>query len=142
MITQDDFIDTMQGLYQLLPFAKQLSPQAIAMAWVTFPDYAKRDLTPAALQYAAAKLLMDTARDKEKAPHMALLDYLYHLQNVGGSLTIGEPQLEWRLKVDPHNLPPLDGSSTRQALPGAAENRDGRRSEPQGVLAKLAGGAL
>lgn len=142
MITQQQFNGTMKGLYSLLPFAKALPPEAVNLAWNSFPDQAKREMTPAMLEYAAAQLLLDTQPEKESPPHLAILRYVYRVGD-------GVARLDWGLKEDlrqrmarPGVFNPQPRSEAEQFAAGELPALDGRRSEPQGVLAKLAGGAL
>lgn len=142
MITELDFVDVVDALYELLPFSKRISTQAIALAWSSFPEPAKHQLNRAMLDYAAGQLLLDPAPDKEKPPHLALLRYVYRMGD-------GVPRFDWGLKADLpqrmaspgvfHNDPT---SLADMVATGDAPALDGRRSEPQGVLAKLSGGAL
>lgn len=137
MITQQQFNQTMKGLYGLLPFAKNIPPESANLAWVSFPDQAKRQFTQEILDYAAGQLLMDPDPDKEKPPHLALLRYVYRNEN-------GQPNLDWGLKQDlPQRMAkagqfnPEPKSEAALVAAGELPAYDGPRHAPGGVLAQL-----
>ena len=136
------FTETLRGLQGLMPFAKPLSESAFLLAWASFPDQAKEELTNDALTWAAAKLVQDPEAHKELPLHMRLHRMVYSYTNLSTSgLTIGPVPMGWRLKVDPHRLPPVDAppplSEAEQVAAGCLPAYDGPRHAPGGVLAQL-----
>ena len=131
----ENFRQVLTALTSALPFAKPLGEEAWLLLWLSFPDHAKRHVTPAMWAYAASQRLMDAAPAKEVAIHIQLLRYLYRLEN-------GIPNVEWGLKQDllarmeragifhedPRSLADLIAA---EGVP----NLDGNRHEPAGVLA-------
>lgn len=97
-ITVKDLTRVLEGLSCLLPMAKQLNESAVLLMWATFPEQAKEELTPEALQYAAGQRMLDPDPAKETPLHLQLLRYLYALEN-------GQPNLRWGLKVKLDRLP-------------------------------------
>ena len=133
----ESFRQTLTALTSALPFAKPLGEEAWLLLWLSFPDHAKRHVTPDMWAYAAAQRLMDAAPVKEVAIHIQLLRYLYRLEN-------GIPNVEWGLKPD--LLARMEKSGLFHDQPRstadliAAEgvpNLDGNRHEPAGVLAQI-----
>lgn len=100
-ITPEHFTRTIQGVIALRPFSKALPESAILLAWGTFPIEAKRQLTNDHLTFAATQLMLDPEPDPRAPVHLALLRYLYKLEN-------GWFNLSWGLK---------DDLSTRMAQP-------------------------
>lgn len=92
-IDVEHFTRTIQGVMALRPFAKPLPESAIMLAWATFPIEAKRQLSNAQLTFAASQLMLDPAPDPHAPIHLALLRYLYRLEN-------GWFNLRWGLKAD------------------------------------------
>lgn len=133
-LSLEHFARTLGGLQALLPFAKQLPEEALLLAWEAFPEQAKRELTNEAWTWAAGRLLRDPAPQRELPLPEQLRLYLYRLENTGGGLTIGPAPLEWRLRVDPHNLP---ASDAQLQLRGTSEGHREPRHAPDGVLAQL-----
>jgi hypothetical protein len=101
-ISSEQFGRVLLGLQRLKQFGRELDESALMLAWLTFPEKAKQELTQDHLAYAAGQLLLDPDPPKETAVHLALLRYVYRLEN-------GQPNLEWGLKAD------LD---SRMKLPG------------------------
>ncbi len=77
MISLQQFQVAITSLMQILPMAKPLSAAALVMAWDTFPDRAKLDLTDEILLYAVQQRVLDPEPPKGMAPHVALLRYAY-----------------------------------------------------------------
>jgi len=141
-LSAEYFVETLRGLQGLLPFAKPLSEAAFLLAWASFPEQAKAELTNEALTWAAAKLLQDPEQHKELPIPLRLHRMLYAYTNLSTSgLTIGPVPMGWRLQVAPHNLPPVDAppaiSEAEQVAAGTLPAYDGPRHAPGGVLAQL-----
>ena len=139
------FTETLRGLQGLMPFAKPLSESAFLLAWASFPDQAKGELTDASLTWAAAKLVQDPEAHKELPLHMRLHRMLYSYANLSTTgLTIGPVLMGWRLKVNPLCLPPVDApppvSEAALVAAGQLPAHDGPRHSPNGVLARLEAG--
>ena len=77
MINIKQFHAAVTSLMQLLPMSKQLTGSALTMAWDTFPERAKIDLTDEILLYAVQQRVLDTEPQRDIAPHIALLRYVY-----------------------------------------------------------------
>ena len=77
MINSRQFHAAVTSLMQLLPMSKQLTGSALTMAWDTFPERAKIDLTDEILLYAVQQRVLDPEPPKGVAPHVALLRYVY-----------------------------------------------------------------
>lgn len=135
-ITADDLFSVLEGLSAVLPFAKPQNPAAALLVWASFPAEAKAQLTPDMLVYAATQRLMDPDPPKETPLHIQLLRYVYRLEN-------GQPNFGWGLKLD---LPQrMANASQFHEAPQApylmpAEDHDGPRHSPNGVLARLEAG--
>lgn len=141
-LDRNHFIKTLEGLQALLPFAKPLPPSAFMLAWESFPADAKQELTNKALDWAVGKLLQDPEAHKELPLPLRLHRMLYSYTNLStAGLTIGPVLMGWRLKVDPHRLPPVDAppplSEAEQVAAGSLPAYDGPRHAPGGVLAQL-----
>ena len=139
------FTETLRGLQGLMPFAKPLSESAFLLAWASFPDQAKEELTDDALTWAAAKLVQDPEAHKELPLHMRLHRMLYQYTNLStAGLTIGPVPMGWRLTVNPLCLPPVDApppvSEAALVAAGQLPAHDGPRHSPNGVLARLEAG--
>lgn len=80
-ISAEDFQAVLATLTQLLPMQRQLDAAALVMAWDTWPRAAKTQLTASMLQFAAGQRQMDPAPPREVALHMALLRYLFPIEN-------------------------------------------------------------
>jgi hypothetical protein len=81
MISLQQFQVAITSLNQILPMAKPLSAAALVLAWDTFPERAKLDLSDEILLFAVQQRLLDPAPPKDLASHLALLRYAYHLEN-------------------------------------------------------------
>ena len=141
-VSAEYFIETLRGLQGLLPFAKPLSEASFLLAWSSFPEQAKAELTNEALTWAAAKLLQDPDQHKELPIPLRLHRMLYSYANLSTTgLTIGPVPMGWRLKVDPLCLPPVDAlppvSEAALVAAGQLPAHDGPRHSPNGVLARL-----
>ena len=77
MITIEDFQVALSSLVQLLPMQRALDPAALLLAWDTFPERAKIDLSGEILLYAVQQRFLDTEPPKGLAPHVNLLRYVY-----------------------------------------------------------------
>ena len=77
MINIKQFHAAITSLMQLLPLSKQLTGSALTMAWDTFPERAKIDLTDEILLYSVQQRVLDPEPPKGMAPHVALLRYAY-----------------------------------------------------------------
>lgn len=135
MISSDHFRQVLAGLSDLLPYSRQLSPQALLLAWAAFPEQAKGELTNAHWTYAATQLLLDPERPREQPPHLTMLRYLYRLE-------FGQPNLAWGLKADLHERMAQAGIFHPQPIPPAdlpPAEHDGARHETGGIVARLNG---
>lgn len=135
-ITAKDFAGAVAAISELLPYAKRPSPDAQLLLWTTLPNQVQQDLTSHHLAYACAQLLLDPARPQELAIPVALLRYLYRLEN-------GLPNFSWGLRPDlaqrmaGTGFQPLPSSQAELEAQGRLRH-DGARHEPAGVLAQLA----
>ena len=135
-ITAKDFAGAVGAISELLPYAKRPSVDAQLLLWTTLPLQVQQELSSHHLAYASAQLLLDPARPQELAIPVALLRYLYRLEN-------GLPNFNWGLRPD---LAQRMAGTGFQPLPSSqheleAQGRvlhDGARHEPGGVLAQLA----
>lgn len=93
MITQEDFCSVMQALSRTLPRFKAWDETAMALAWMTFPEKAKQDLTREILLYAAGQRRLDPAPPEEIPLDLQLLNYVYRNEN-------GRANVGWGLKAD------------------------------------------
>lgn len=128
------FVATLLGLQQLKPFAKPLGEPGLMLAWATFPEQAKAELSNGAFTFAAAQLLLDPEPPKELPAHVAMLRYVYRNRD-------GVAALDWGLKPDLRNRMLQPGKFhqpamseherlMREGLPAL----DGPRQSPAGVL--------
>ena len=136
-LTADTFCRTLQGIQSLMPYGKTLNEAALLIAWQTLPNNVRQQLTPAMLAYAAGQYLQDPEPPKDQPVHLALLRYLYRLEN-------GRPNYEWGLKLDLPKRMAADGqffaepiSQAHLAATGELPDYDGPRHSPNGVLARL-----
>jgi hypothetical protein len=81
VITLEDFQAAITSLLQLLPMQRQLTPSALVMAWDTFPQQARGELSCEMLRFAITQRLLDPEPPKDQAPHIAMLRYLYPLEH-------------------------------------------------------------
>ena len=77
MITHRDFLGSLGLLQELLPMQRALSEQALALAWRTFPQAAKDQLTPDMLEFAVTQRLLDPTPPREQALHLSILRYVF-----------------------------------------------------------------
>ena len=135
-ITAKDFAGAIAAISELLPYAKRPSVDALLLLWTTLPPQVRQELNPHHLAYASAQLLLDPARPQELAVPVALLRYLYRLEN-------GLPNFNWGLRPDlaqrmeGTGFQPLPSSQLELDAQGHG-GHDGARHEPRGVLAQLA----
>ena len=61
----------------LLPQQKTLADEVLIFAWASFPETAKRQMTPAHLAFACGQRLRDPDPDLGRAVHIQLLTYVY-----------------------------------------------------------------
>lgn len=138
MLSPKAFTQVLLGLQQLRPMAKQLDEFALALAWQTFPEQAKRELTDLDIAWAAGQLVQDPNPVKDEAPHVALLRYLYRIGD-------GRPRLDWGLRfpdgtpTDHHFLP---RSPSGWDLSGASQShllQHGTEAPAADVIRQLTG---
>ena len=105
MINIKQFHAAVTSLMQLLPMSKQLTGSALTMAWDTFPERAKIDLTDEILLYAVQQRVLDPEPPKGVAPHVALLRYVYPVDRTirrerGEEVISDQPMVERGLRRD------------------------------------------
>jgi len=105
MITIEHHHTALTTLMQLLPMSKQLTGAAMTMAWETFPERAKFDLTEEALLFAVQQRMLDPQPPKDVAPHIALLRYVYPVNRTtrrerGEEVINDHPMIERGLRHD------------------------------------------
>jgi hypothetical protein len=105
MITIEEFQVAVSSLLQLLPMQRALDPAALLLAWDTFPERAKIDLTDEILLYAVQQRMLDPEPPKGVAPHVALLRYAYPVDRTirrerGEEVVSDYPMLERGLRRD------------------------------------------
>lgn len=93
MITQEQFSSVLLGLSRLLPQYKNLDAMALGLAWMTFPQKAKEELTLDVWVYAAGQRRLDPAPPEHVALDLQLLDYVYRNRD-------GRACVDWGLKAD------------------------------------------
>jgi hypothetical protein len=135
-ITPSDYFDTLDVLAELMPFLCRPSAPALELIWATLPAEVANELTVQHLLYAAAQFLQDPRRPTELPTHLALLRYLYRLEN-------GLPNFAWGLRQDLSErmarpgFHPLPASQADLAAQHGLAKLDGPRHAPEGVLAQL-----
>jgi hypothetical protein len=135
-ITPKDLTDTIELLAELLPYVRRPSSKAMALLWATLPPRVGEELTHRHLAYASQQYLLDPARPEGMPVHLALLRYLYRLEN-------DTPNFAWGLRQDlgqrlsGHGYQPLPASQADLHAQHGLPNHDGARHEPGGVLASL-----
>ncbi len=129
MISLQQFQVAITSLMQILPMAKPLSAAALVMAWDTFPDRAKLDLTDEILLYAVQQRVLDPEPPKGMAPHVALLRYAYPVDRTirrerGEDVISDQPLVDRGLRKDlaqrmaaPDHFHDPAPARERQALP-------------------------
>ena len=105
MITIEDFQVALSSLVQLLPLQRALDPAALLLAWDTFPERAKLDLSGEILLYAVQQRFLDTEPPKGLAPHVNLLRYVYPVDRTirrerGEDVISDQPMVERGLRRD------------------------------------------
>lgn len=119
MITEQDFSKVLQALSRTLPRFKAWDATAMALAWMTFPEKAKQELTPAIWLYAAGQRRLDPNPPEDLPLDMQLLNYVFRNEN-------GRANVAWGLKADladrmgrPHvfNPQPQPGAVVLEAEP-------------------------
>jgi hypothetical protein len=105
VISLQQFQVAITSLMQILPMAKPLSAAALVMAWDTFPERAKIDLTDEILLYAVQQRVLDPEPPKGLAPHVALLRYVYPVDRTirrerGEDVTSDQPMVDRGLRRD------------------------------------------
>lgn len=135
-ITVCDLASVLDALAELVPFLRRPGADAIELLWASLPRQVVAELSPAHLRYAAEQFLQDPERPSELPTHLALLRYLYRLEN-------GLPNYRWGLRQDlaermlRRGFHPLPASQADLAAQHGLPHHDGARHEPGGVLANL-----
>lgn len=99
MIESKHFFAALHVLSEVLPYQKQLSPETRNALWELFPPEAKRDLTPADLQWAVAQRLIDPDPPRETAISSVLIHYLYPKRDGWPAFDAGPRRLDPRTAV-------------------------------------------
>jgi hypothetical protein len=105
VITPQLFQVVITSMNQLLEFPKTLSPSALVLAWDTFPEPARTELTEAILLYAVQQWALDLERQKDLPIHIQLLRYVYPVRRItkekrGQEFCIDEALVEGGLRRD------------------------------------------
>ncbi len=105
MINAKQFHAAVTSLMQLLPMSKQLTGSALTMAWDTFPERAKIDLTDEILLFAVQQRVLDPEPPRGMAPHVALLRYAYPVDRTirrerGEDVISDQPMVDRGLRKD------------------------------------------
>ena len=93
MITEQEFADVLQALSRTLPRFKPWDSTAMALAWMTFPEKAKQDLTREVWLYAAGQRRLDPNPPEDVPLDLQLLNYVFRNEN-------GRANVSWGLKLD------------------------------------------
>jgi hypothetical protein len=93
MITEQEFADVLQALSRTLPRFKPWDSTAMALAWMTFPEKAKQELTREVWLYAAGQRRLDPNPPEDVPLDLQLLNYVFRNEN-------GRANVEWGLKAD------------------------------------------
>jgi len=93
MITQEDFGKVLQALSRTLPRFKPWDETAMALAWMTFPERAKQELTREVWLYAAGQRRLDPNPPEDVPLDLQLLNYVFRNEN-------GRANVDWGLKAD------------------------------------------
>lgn len=99
MIESQHFFAALHVLSEVLPFQKQLSAETRSALWELFPMEAKRDLTPADLEWAVAQRLIDPDPPKDTAISSVLIHYLYPKRDGWPAFDAGPRRLDPRTAV-------------------------------------------
>ena len=105
MINPQQFQVVITSMNQLLEFPKTLSPSALVLAWDTFPEPAKTEITESILLYAVQQWALDLERQKDLPIHIQLLRYIYPVRRItkekrGQEFYIDEVLVEGGLRRD------------------------------------------
>lgn len=132
MINEQEFCNVLQALTRTLPRFKPWDAAALSLAWMTFPEKAKRDLTPQIWLYAAAQRRLDPAPKDDVPIDLQLLQYVYRQRD-------GQACIGWGLKADlPErmaNANQFHAQPVHAQLPAQAEAEHAGGSSP--ALAEL-----
>lgn len=93
MITEQEFADVLQALSRTLPRFKPWDSTAMALAWMTFPEKAKQELTREVWLYAAGQRRLDPSPPEDVPLDLQLLNYVFRNEN-------GRANVDWGLKAD------------------------------------------
>jgi hypothetical protein len=135
-ITPKDLAEVIGLLAELGPYVRLPSGKAMGLLWATLPPRVYQELTVEHLAYASEQYLLDPYRPDVMPVHLALLRYLYRLEN-------GFPNFNWGLRQDlsqrlaSNGFQPLPASEADLHAQHGLPNYDGARQEPAGVLAHL-----
>lgn len=99
MIESEHFFAALHVLSEVLPYQKQLSPETRGALWELFPQEAKRDLTPADLQWAVSQRLIDPNPPREMAVSFVFLHYLYPKRDGWPAFDAGPRRLDPQASV-------------------------------------------
>lgn len=99
MIESQHFFAALHVLSEVLPYQKQLSPETRSALWELFPLEAKRDLSPADLEWAVAQRLIDPDPPKDTAISSVLIHYLYPKRDGWPAFDAGPRRLDPRTAV-------------------------------------------
>ena len=77
MLEPEEFCRALHAMTALLPQQKTLSQEVLVFAWASFPETAKRQMTPTHLAFACDQRLKDPDPDLGRAVHIQLLTYVY-----------------------------------------------------------------
>lgn len=114
-LNHNAFLNVLQGLSELRPRGKTVSEQGLTLAWLTFPERAKAELTPALLGYAAQQLCLDPEPDLDRPLHIQLLRYVYPLRDGVPHLASGlRHDIDQRMR-NPQEFHPLTRPSEAMA---------------------------
>ncbi len=144
MITSDDFTSIINMASEVLPFCKKFSDSAIVFMYATFPAKAREELNPEHLIYACSQRMLDPDPPKEPSLHLALLRYLYRLENGSANIDWGlKPSLQERMQRpdvfhrDARTLAELDPAQAQARaaeeirLAGGGDRHSSNRPEAQ-----------
>jgi hypothetical protein len=93
MITEQEFAEVLHAVSRTLPRFKPWDASAMALAWMTFPEKAKQELTREIWLYAAGQRRLDPDPCPDKPLDLQLLDYVYRNRD-------GAACVDWGLKAD------------------------------------------
>ena len=93
MITEQEFCSVLLALSRTLPRFKPWDEMAMSLAWMTFPEKAKQELTREMLLYAAGQRRLDPSPSEDVPLDLQLLDYVFRNRD-------GRACVDWGLKAD------------------------------------------